>query len=1021
MPDYEYRKPEVRRFSCLAKEAKPALDLADQIAAVNLGSNLCKLLELARCDGVLCWWINTEAMGDGSFRVRQIRYWGDVYLLTGFTAVELEEDPAHFFERVDPKERATLARWFGDLVQRAQTNGEAEGGVEFLFKEKAGSIARFEAFGKAQRAVDDLRCVNVIGITRDVTIDSIAAHARAFLRELHKNPLPPSRLQAAVWQIGHTLASELARFVPFTHKVVCTVNESGSFEFKKVWIDERYRDTGALVLDALEQCRQRCGGRFQILVERCPFFGEIYSTGSGIAWAYPIAHCSECLLPTLGLRVLGINLGATLGYRSCYTVLLTRSDEVLSPRQYWLLSKLASEYRTLNHLLESMVESLSKIEELDSLARQRQKAVEIARRLQGAEGPTDLFFITFDLLRQLVKPPLVLLVMANEMEKYDVYGPWELSDSQKEELFAAIVGHLRSPEGKEIALASYFHVPCPEACEVPSPSHWISAEAFNLGATSDGRSLGWLIIPGLCGQRTSNIRLELETVLQELGSAVRRVVAVRLAQHAELARILDTLPLGGVLLRRDGHVVRANRLSQSLFEAIDPQVLLRGKILNWAGEGLVAWIEKGQVDRWLSWRLPGTHSVELRWALVQLPELRAGASYLLLIEDATEEAAARRREELSQQFTALGRLAAGLAHRMNNTLASIVGYAELWCRNKQQPDESKKAWAEILQQAEQAGQVVKSFLGIAGRGLEEVYPFDAHPIISETLKFLSTLLPSAVKFEAHIEQAPLLIKASPGRVQGILMAIASAAQQFLRAGSVMRWQASPTRSRDEGLALMGGEQVMLRIVCDCKGLDLREEEAESLCNLSPTMDRRLRTSIEALGEVMQTVQGLGGICTIRSTAPSELVVTVLLPVFTARGEEATLPPQPKGEESKKERLTILFVEDDRVVRTAYSRLLERGGVEVIQAENGKEALKLLESMAGQVDLVLTDWVMPELGGREFIMQLRKRWPELPIVVLTAYPLGEESQIPSAHVDAWLCKPVKGQELEETILRVVRSR
>ncbi|MBI3957601.1 MAG: response regulator, partial [Chloroflexi bacterium] len=162
-----------------------------------------------------------------------------------------------------------------------------------------------------------------------------------------------------------------------------------------------------------------------------------------------------------------------------------------------------------------------------------------------------------------------------------------------------------------------------------------------------------------------------------------------------------------------------------------------------------------------------------------------------------------------------------------------------------------------------------------------------------------------------------------------------------------------------------------------------------------------------------------GAIAVQSQKGKGTTFTLYLPLLMA---SPLALPAPKADTTQGQDETILVVEDNQDMRIALADILKALNYRVLEAANGREALALLEQQTGEIDLVLSDLVMPEMGGEALIQAMRARGLTLPLVVLSGHPLTNEMQALQAQgLAGWLLKPPDVEELAALLARALGKK
>ena len=472
-----------------------------------------------------------------------------------------------------------------------------------------------------------------------------------------------------------------------------------------------------------------------------------------------------------------------------------------------------------------------------------------------------------------------------------------------------------------------------------------------------------------------------------------------------LEQVLESLPVGVWVLGADGRRVFGNRAGKQI----------------WGGEAFVAleelggqrgwWVETGEpitADGWGAARaLRGESSLnELvriaaddgveRILLQSAVPIRGGTDEvvgaIVVNQDISErhaaEEALRRSEHqlrLAQKMEAVGQLAGGIAHDFNNLLTGILSYCDLMLQEVRQGDPIRGDVEQIRHAGLRAAGLTRQLLAFSRRQVLQPRVLSLNATIGELDGMLRRLLGVDVRLEIELDPGLWYVMADPGQIEQVVMNLAVNARDAMPRGGQLRITTTNRRlgagdeERPEGVR--AGTYVTVTVSDTGIGMD-----AETLTRIFEpfftTKEPGKGTGL-GLSTVYGIVQQSGGYVTVESARGSGTTFTVFLPrhegsggALPARSDRRALPG---GSE------TLLLVEDEAAVRSSARRLLERHGYTVLEARHGGEALRVVEEGPPvQVDLVLTDLVMPEMGGRELVERLRTRRPLLKVLFMSGY-------------------------------------
>lgn len=332
------------------------------------------------------------------------------------------------------------------------------------------------------------------------------------------------------------------------------------------------------------------------------------------------------------------------------------------------------------------------------------------------------------------------------------------------------------------------------------------------------------------------------------------------------------------------------------------------------------------------------------------------------VEDVTERRTLEAQLRQAQKMEAIGQLVGGIAHDFNNVLTTVMGNAEFVLESVgDRGTDAGEAAADIRDAAASGAALVRKMMTVSRKEPIAVRPMDLAALTSEVLRMARRLLPANIELETHLPDAPSAARIDRGAVEQILLNLLTNARDAMPAGGRLTVGLAPvglSPERRKELRLdPQGRYLCLSVRDTGTGMD-----TETLTRVfEPFFTTKPAGSGTGLGLAM--VYGLmqqhRGAVRMESTRGVGTTVRLYFPAGASETSEhrATGSRTYRGEE------TLLLVDDNDEVRVAAARLLERSGYDILQAADGEEAIRILQERKDDVALVLTDVMMPKVGGR----------------------------------------------------------
>jgi len=364
---------------------------------------------------------------------------------------------------------------------------------------------------------------------------------------------------------------------------------------------------------------------------------------------------------------------------------------------------------------------------------------------------------------------------------------------------------------------------------------------------------------------------------------------------------------------------------------------------------------------------------------------------LLNCRDVTErheaEQALRNSEEKlrqSQKIEAVGRLAGGIAHDFNNLLTAILTTVELSLSGLPEDHPLRADLADIRGAGEKAANLTRQLLAFSRRQVLRPRVLDLSAAVTEMQKMLARLIGEDVRLVAELGDG-CTVCADPGQIEQVILNLALNARDAMPAGGTLSLRTRNVEvTQEDGLRMFGcpvqrGPYVQLVVEDTGAGMDAHTME-RIFEPFFTTKELGKGTGL-GLATVYGIVKQSGGYIRATSAVGHGSTFEVYLPASeTAPARDGKEPPRatPAGRGE-----TVLLVEDEDSVRMAARKALSRGGFNVIEARNGEEALQRWRE-GTTVDLVISDLVMPEMGGRDLATLLRADAPRLKVLFTSGY-------------------------------------
>ncbi|MEW9678948.1 response regulator [Pseudomonas sp. TE50-2] len=428
-------------------------------------------------------------------------------------------------------------------------------------------------------------------------------------------------------------------------------------------------------------------------------------------------------------------------------------------------------------------------------------------------------------------------------------------------------------------------------------------------------------------------------------------------------------------------------------------------------------------QRWLSWVVVPDDNLLHVVARDISSEREAVLDLAEANERLREQIAERERIEAAlqqmQRLEAVGQLTAGVAHDFNNLLTVILTGASFLQNDldKGLLDKAHKRLQHIREAGERGAKLTSQLLAFSRKQRLEPVPLNLNRTLAGLEELLRRTLGGSVAVRLELDAGLWQALTDPTQTEMIILNLAINARDAMPEGGQLtlatrntRVNTRPQRPEDPE----PGEYVVLSIRDSGCGMS-EEVLAKAFEPFFTTKDIGKGSGL-GLAQVFGFAKQIGGGVRIDTTPGHGTLVSVYLPAVKVRadaltaGEDDVRPLFARGTERH-----ILLVDDDHLVREMIGDLLQRQGYEVHQAHNGTQAMALLDE---RIDLLLTDFAMPEFNGAQLALAARERFPHLPVVFLTGYAQLQGLELPGCQV---VQKPVHEHILAQVLAESLENR
>jgi len=373
-----------------------------------------------------------------------------------------------------------------------------------------------------------------------------------------------------------------------------------------------------------------------------------------------------------------------------------------------------------------------------------------------------------------------------------------------------------------------------------------------------------------------------------------------------------------------------------------------------------------------------------------------------------------------QKLDALGTLAGGIAHDINNVLGAIVGVAEVARDEAPAGSPAHDDLEHILAAAQRGAALTRNLLGFARRGKHRDEAFRVDEVIEEVVSLLARTAPKGVRFVAELGAVSAFVMGDPAQISQAIMNLCLNAVEAMSGEGNVRLRSSRVvlRQNDSPTLAAGGRYVAIEVVDDGAGMD-----ANTLAHaFEPFYSSKSSTTHHSglgLAMIYGTMRDHEGDVSLRSTPSVGTTATLRLPEVDAPAAEK----HPAETSATHDVVSgpILVIDDEPAVRRAIRRFLESAHIETLEANGGVAGLQLFRAEPHRFSLVVLDLAMPGMSGAECFVHLRALDSGVPILIVSGYPKDQSvDALLAAGGAEFLTKPFASADMMAAVRRCRRA-
>jgi len=382
----------------------------------------------------------------------------------------------------------------------------------------------------------------------------------------------------------------------------------------------------------------------------------------------------------------------------------------------------------------------------------------------------------------------------------------------------------------------------------------------------------------------------------------------------------------------------------------------------------------------------GSEKIISSWTFIVRDNDGSITHYKGIVEDITERRLLEEQVRQSQKMEAIGTLAGGIAHDFNNILTTIIGTANLALTEVDKDSPFREDFSEIRKAGDRAASLTRQLLAFSRKQIIQPKNLNLNDVLEDVEKMIDRLIGEDIELTMIQRSELWQVKADPSQIEQIIMNLTANARDAMSGGGILTIETANLELDEVYFRHHGikegrpGAYVMLAVSDTGVGMD--KEIQKHLFEPFFTTKEIGRGTGLGLSTVYGIVQQNKGLIWVYSEPGQGSTFKIYFPRVeenvSSERQEASSVVDLGGSE------TILIIEDDDSLRALVLNILKRKGYKILEAENGEDAIEVAEAHDGPIDLMITDVVMPKMGGQEVAKLLKQHYPHIKVIYMSGY-------------------------------------